>query len=296
MYNRQLDVFLKVAELGSFSRAARALFVTPSAVIQQINTLESHFQTLLFVRTKRGVALTEAGRYLQAESQALIERNEQVLRTLRRLSGDEQQTVRLGTDILHKCRIFSEIWSDYSAVQPCQLVMTRLELGWKQYDHTDLLESVCDGEIWQKDWRFLPVCHTPLMLMCSRTHPLSGRTVLTESDLKGKTVVTICSGMSRTLDDFATAMTNIGAKVRYVSAYNYSTFNICDMQGELLQIPACWRDLYPNMVALSVPGGFALEYGLWLHPDACAAAARFWAFAGEQLENESYRARLMKRL
>ena len=36
--------------------------------------------------------------------QALIERNEQVLRTLRRLSGDEQQTVRLGTDILHKCR------------------------------------------------------------------------------------------------------------------------------------------------------------------------------------------------
>lgn len=106
MYNRQLDVFLKVAELGSFSHAARALFVTPSAVIQQINTLESHFQTLLFVRTKRGVALTEAGRYLQAESQALIERNEQVLRTLRRLSGDEQQTVRLGTDILHKCRFF----------------------------------------------------------------------------------------------------------------------------------------------------------------------------------------------
>ena len=41
MYNRQLDVFLKVAESGSFSRAARALFVTPSAVIQQINTLES---------------------------------------------------------------------------------------------------------------------------------------------------------------------------------------------------------------------------------------------------------------
>ena len=91
-------------------------------------------------------------------------------------------------------------------------------------------------------------------------------------------------------------MTNIGAKVRYVSAYNYSTFNICDMQGELLQIPACWRDLYPNMAALSVPGGFALEYGLWLHPDACAAAARFWAFAGQQLENESYRARLVKRL
>ena len=296
MYNRQLDVFLKVAELGSFSRAARALFVTPSADIQQINALESHFQTPLFVRTKRGVALTEAGLYLQAESQALIERNEQVLHTLRRLSDSELHAVRLGTDILHKCRIFSEIWSDYSVAHPGQLVMTQLELGWKQLDHIDLLESVRDGEGWQKDWRFLPVCQTPLMLMCSRAHPLAGRAALTQADLKGKTVVTIHTGMSRTLDDFAAAMTTFGANIRFVSAYDYSTFNICDMQGELLQIPACWRDLYPNMAALAIPGGFALNYGLWLHPDACAAAKRFWAFAEERLEDEAYRARLVKRL
>ena len=65
MYNRQLDTFLKVAELGSFSKAAEALYITPSAVIQQINNLEQSLQVNLFIRTKRGTHLTPAGEYLQ---------------------------------------------------------------------------------------------------------------------------------------------------------------------------------------------------------------------------------------
>ena len=40
MYNHQLDTFLKVAELGSFNKAAEALFISAPAIIQQINLLE----------------------------------------------------------------------------------------------------------------------------------------------------------------------------------------------------------------------------------------------------------------
>ena len=40
MYNTQLDTFLKVAELGSFNKAADALYITPPAVTKQINLLE----------------------------------------------------------------------------------------------------------------------------------------------------------------------------------------------------------------------------------------------------------------
>ena len=40
MYNPQLDTFIKVAESGSFSKAAQALFITPTAVIKQMNLLE----------------------------------------------------------------------------------------------------------------------------------------------------------------------------------------------------------------------------------------------------------------
>ncbi len=40
MYNPQLETFLCVVELGSFSKAAEKLFITAPAVIKQINSLE----------------------------------------------------------------------------------------------------------------------------------------------------------------------------------------------------------------------------------------------------------------
>ena len=53
MYNRQLNTFLKVAECGSFNRAAEELYVSASAVIQQINSLERELNVTLFTRSRR---------------------------------------------------------------------------------------------------------------------------------------------------------------------------------------------------------------------------------------------------
>lgn len=42
MYNPQLETFIKVADAGSFNKAADELYITPTAVIKQINSLENH--------------------------------------------------------------------------------------------------------------------------------------------------------------------------------------------------------------------------------------------------------------
>ena len=64
MYRPQLKTFLTVCETGSFSKAAEQLFITPSAVLQQIRTLEAELDAALFVRSSKGVSLTSAGDYL----------------------------------------------------------------------------------------------------------------------------------------------------------------------------------------------------------------------------------------
>lgn len=61
MYNPQLETFLRVAEAGSFHRAAEQMYITPTAVIKQINLLEDSLEVRLFERTHRGLALTAAG-------------------------------------------------------------------------------------------------------------------------------------------------------------------------------------------------------------------------------------------
>ena len=57
-------VFREVAQTGNFSKAAQNLFISQSAVSQSIRQLEDSLQTRLFLRTPRGVALTDDGRLL----------------------------------------------------------------------------------------------------------------------------------------------------------------------------------------------------------------------------------------
>ena len=64
MYNHQLDTFIQVAELGSFSKAASSLYISPTAVIKQMNILESNLGITLFNRTHQGLTLTSAGQSL----------------------------------------------------------------------------------------------------------------------------------------------------------------------------------------------------------------------------------------
>ena len=82
MYKAQLKTFITVCETGSFSRAAAKLFITPSAVIQQINALEKDLSVTLFLRSQKGVQLTEAGEYLSVQGKDYMHFSDQIRRQL----------------------------------------------------------------------------------------------------------------------------------------------------------------------------------------------------------------------
>jgi DNA-binding transcriptional LysR family regulator len=68
---RQLRYFLKVADLGSISKAAGQLSIAQSAVSHQVSALEHSLQARLFIRRSSGVELTEAGRLLYRHAQTI---------------------------------------------------------------------------------------------------------------------------------------------------------------------------------------------------------------------------------
>ena len=69
---RQLTYFLQIAELQSISRAASVLHVAQPSLSRQIQLLEHDLGVLLFVRSDKGVTLTEAGHALQERSSAVL--------------------------------------------------------------------------------------------------------------------------------------------------------------------------------------------------------------------------------
>src|SRR6266705_592786 len=70
---RQLDMFARVVEAGSFSAAARALHCSQPAISQQMRALERSLGGPLFLRVGRGLQLTEAGRVLAQRCRAILD-------------------------------------------------------------------------------------------------------------------------------------------------------------------------------------------------------------------------------
>lgn len=75
---RQLAYFVRIAELQSFTRAATVLHVAQPSLSRQIQLLEHELGVLLFVRSDKGVQLTEAGLALQERAQAVLQQVRQL--------------------------------------------------------------------------------------------------------------------------------------------------------------------------------------------------------------------------
>ena len=66
--NESLKRFVRVAELGSFTKAAESLSLPKASVSQAVQQLESKLQTQLFHRTTRKVQLTPDGQLFYEKS------------------------------------------------------------------------------------------------------------------------------------------------------------------------------------------------------------------------------------
>jgi DNA-binding transcriptional LysR family regulator len=70
---RQLRYFVEIAGQGSFTKAAEILAIAQPALTAQIHKLEAEFNAQLFVRSKRGVALTVVGRVVLEQAQRTLD-------------------------------------------------------------------------------------------------------------------------------------------------------------------------------------------------------------------------------
>ncbi|HZF84528.1 MAG TPA: LysR family transcriptional regulator, partial [Burkholderiaceae bacterium] len=81
---KQLEYFVRVAELGSFTRASQALDVAQPALSRQVRLLEVELRQNLLVRNGRGVTLTDAGALLLEHGRGILH---QVARAQEELAG-----------------------------------------------------------------------------------------------------------------------------------------------------------------------------------------------------------------
>lgn len=113
-----IRAFVRVAELGSFSRAAQDLHVSQSTVTKQVAWLESYLGTRLLNRNTRGISLTEDGLNYYDSSKSIIHAVEAADGRVGRRSGEISGTLRISTSIAFGRRIVSPMLIDFLQENP----------------------------------------------------------------------------------------------------------------------------------------------------------------------------------
>ncbi|CAE7322925.1 alsR [Symbiodinium sp. KB8] len=93
---RHLTYFQVVAEELHFRRAAERLHITQPGLSRQIKQLEEVIGVTLFVRDKRSVQLTESGKFLLEEVDAIRNQLNQIIETTRLIGKGEEGELRIG--------------------------------------------------------------------------------------------------------------------------------------------------------------------------------------------------------
>lgn len=99
---RQLNTFLTIANVGSFSRASEKLFIAQPALSRQIRLMEEALNVEVFVRHGRGVALTVAGELLYEKATAIFQELERTQASVAAIAGEVTGQVVLG--LVADCR------------------------------------------------------------------------------------------------------------------------------------------------------------------------------------------------
>src|SRR5262245_48934791 len=94
---RQLRAFRLAAQHRNFTRAAEALFITPSGLSVLIRELEGRLGFRLFDRTTRQVELTPQGRQLLSVIQRSLEELDSAIASIGRSATGTRRTLWLGT-------------------------------------------------------------------------------------------------------------------------------------------------------------------------------------------------------
>lgn len=276
MVNAQLKTFLCVADNGSFSKAAEKLYLSTTAVIKQMNTLEKHLDLKLLNRTNHGVTLTPAGNVIYKHAKFMIEYADNAIQEAKALEQAEKKVFRVGTSLLNPCKPFMDLWYPISRDFPgCQLQIipfdddreSILDTMQQVGEKFDFIIGVDDSHGWNERISFMELKKLNHCIAVPVDHRLAGRKSITLDDLSGETLLMVTHGDSDSVDGVRREVMEHPDITIEDAGYHYdiNTFNRCVQEHCTMVSLPCWADVHPGLVNIPVKWDHPISFGI-LYP------------------------------
>lgn len=277
MYNPQLDTFVAVAEQGSFSKAAEKLYITPTAVMKQINALESHLGFALFVRTNHGLALTAAGESFLQDAKYIIDYSDRAIEKAKDIDNkDKQQSIRIGTSIMTPAKFLLDVWAEVQKFNPhlkIELIpfdntpVNAVEILKNLGKHIDIVGGLYDERfLEERGCQATHLYDKKLTFAIPVTHPLCGKSKINIADLKGQKVLLIRKNWNEYVDELREDLTANGVTVEEFELFNLNAYNRAAQENVPIITVDGWEDVHPLLKIVPADWEYRIPFGILYSP------------------------------
>src|ERR1700685_350610 len=172
----QLETFLEVAKLSSFSRAAERRFRTQPAISAQIRALEEEVGAKLLDRSGGKVAITAAGKVFQKYAEETLEQRRVVLIAIAEMHRVPRGEIVVAANEGTCLHILPEVFADFKRQYPSVAVSV------KRQEHNKILEAIIENScdfgvvsmpVPDKRLTVVPIHRDELILITPPRHPLA---------------------------------------------------------------------------------------------------------------------------
>ena len=299
MYNPQLETFLRAADAGSFTKAAEESYITPTAVIKQINLLEESLGVKLFERSHRGLTLTKAGRSMYQDAKYIIQYCRDSVTRARNAMQEDTNIIRIGSSPMTPAQLLMDLWSRVQALHPdikFQIIpfentpeQAREILG-NLGQNIDVVGGIFDETMLKlRGCAGLELVRGSFCCAVSIHHRLAEKDCLDITDLYGESLMLMHRGWSHYVDQLRDDLWQHHPQIHIVDFdfYSMDVFNRCENTNHVLLAIPGWANVHPLLKVIPVNWDYGIPYGILHSPDPSPNVKRFLD-AAAALKGELY--------
>lgn len=296
MYNPQLETFIRVADAGSFNKAAEQSYITPTAVIKQINLLEESLGIKLFERSHRGLILTKAGKSLYQDAKYVIQYCRDSVTRAKNAMQEDSNVIRIGTSPMTPAQLLMQLWPKIQERCP-DIKFQIIPFENTPENAREILANLGKnidvvGGIFDETMLNLRGCAgmelTRKVFCCqvSANHRLAEKDKLVIQDLYGENLLLMRRDWSCHVDELRDELWKNHPQINIIDFdfYNMEIFNRCENSNDVLLAISGWQNVHPLLRVIPVEWDFGIPYGLLHSHKPSETVKRFLEAAGEAVQ------------
>lgn len=215
---RRLEIFCKVVELGSFSKAGEAIYLTQPTISEHIKCLEEYLGTKLLDRMGSGVIPTKAGEILYRYAKKMLGLRSEAKQVLERFSGKMDGEITVGGSTIPGEYIIPSLLGEFRDSYPNISICLRVG------DTKGIIDEVLDytiemgivgAKIQDRRLQYHKFISDELVLIVPPSHRWGSRISIKPEELKGEPLIVRERGsgtrmtMQKTLHDVGIDLNNL---------------------------------------------------------------------------------------